>query len=126
MYKFQIYRKLETANGLKRWHTNPRPHVGRALYRAYKKELAKLFWEANPEACRAPLDSARKNVRVAYYTKKLQDRDNFIACLKPVLDVMKGVGVIADDSEEFIKLDAVQEINLERAYLMEVEVENAS
>lgn len=113
MLRIEIDGKLETNNALKRWFSNPRPHVGRALYRDYKSRLQKTILQGRAAAIRRNRADGRRKVVLRYYTKRLQDPDNFQGSLKPILDVLTQLHVIRDDSEQWIELDAMQEVSVD-------------
>lgn len=118
MYRIEIPIKLKTHNELKRMWCHPKRNIGRALYRNYKKRLLDQLPQATT-------DKAPKMVRVTitYYTKRLQDFDNFYACLKPLLDSMVSINLIEDDSPKRIELHATQVKDLNLAYLVEIDLE---
>jgi Holliday junction resolvase RusA-like endonuclease len=116
MYKALLVMKMATHNELKRWWSNPRPHVGRALYRKYQAEITARFPAVVDRV------KGRKKVSIIYYTRRMQDADNFLASLKPLLDVMVTLGIIEDDSPSHIDLDAYQDVTSGRAYLVEIKV----
>jgi len=118
--KFIFYRKLETNNTLKRWHNNP-TGKGWAIYKAYKERLKAEVFASNPRVCNRGTQQ-RKHVHITYYTKKLQDKDNFYGSLKPLLDVLVFLQIIKSDSEEDIELEAHQEVDRGRAYTVIVDV----
>lgn len=119
--KFAIKEKMKTHNELKRIWSNPRPHVGRALYRHYKEKLFVLLSSGRQGGILYE-EKVKRTVTILYYTKRLQDSDNFIASLKPLLDVMVDMEILVDDSPKWIKLIAEQEIDSGKAYRIEIEV----
>jgi len=70
------------------------------------KEWQYLFWDA----CKRKYKRAegKMRVKVVSHRKKLMDLDNLFGGLKVVLDAMRGIGLIQDDSPEHIDLDVSQ------------------
>jgi hypothetical protein len=83
VYRIELPIKLKTNNELKRMWCHPKRNIGRALYRSYKTKLAGFFVGFKTHFYRR-----RAIVTIIYYTKRLQDEDNFNGCLKPLLDAM--------------------------------------
>lgn len=90
-----------TLNRLLRTHWSERRNQGNRWMR--------LLLEANcplvPFQCRRE-QKARVTVRV--YRKKLQDEDNFRGSLKPIFDAMKKLGLIVDDSRQWLEQDCME------------------
>jgi len=122
MIRFEFPLKIRTHNELKRWWSNPRPHVGRALYRKYIELLRILFMANNPSYCCKGRPRTKKVVRILYYTKKLQDPDNFSGSLKPILDVMVRLELLTDDSPQYLKLVEKQVSDYGKAYSLIIEI----
>lgn len=49
-------------------------------------------------------------IKITSYRKSFLDKDNFIGGLKPLIDAIKELKLIYDDSEEFLNLEAEQRI----------------
>jgi len=118
--KLILKSKMKTHNELKRMWSNPRPHVGRALYRAYRDLLKIAIRDQLPKSYAAV--QVKRTVVVVYFTKRLQDKDNFMASLKPLLDTLVELDLIRDDSPKWIKLIAEQEIDSGKAYRADIEI----
>lgn len=82
-------------------------HRRRDLRRAFGKELL----VARQASSRAPwLWNAKgpRRVTIVRYGTRLLDQDNLYGGLKPLVDAMKDVGLIEDDTPELLQLQAEQ------------------
>jgi len=52
----------------------------------------------------------KMRMNIISYRKSFLDRDNFVGGLKPLIDAIKELRLIYDDSEEFLNLEAEQRI----------------
>lgn len=57
-------------------------------------------------------DHPKRKVKIVSYRKRICDRDNFVAGLKPLLDVLILNNLLVDDSDKFLVLEASQERDL--------------
>lgn len=105
-----LSKKLATNNELRRWANSP-SGKGWAIYAAYKNKLKEALKTGVLEGCIKPgmgCKEERKLVTVMYTTKKLQDKDNFYASLKPLLDALVELDCLIDDSPKWCDLKAEQ------------------
>jgi hypothetical protein len=56
----------------------------------------------------------KMNLNIISYRKSFLDKDNFWGGLKPLVDAIKELRLIYDDSKEFLKWDAEQRIEKKR------------
>jgi hypothetical protein len=123
MLRIEIPRKMFTNNEIKRWYNNPRGRfTGAKMYASWKETLKEEIFFAVPSHCNIGAPRVKKGVKVLYITKKKQDKDNFYASLKPLLDSMVDLELIRDDSEEWITLIATQKVDTKEAYKIVIEV----
>jgi hypothetical protein len=124
MLRVEFDRKLFTNNEMKRWYNGPR-NKGWAIYRSYKDTLEKDIKNGVVQG-RVLLGlgkpRVKKGVKVLYITKKLQDKDNFYASLKPLMDALVDLDCIKDDSPEWCQLIAEQRSDYGKAYKVIIEV----
>ena len=67
-------------------------------------------------------DCHKMRVQVSVYHARKYDLDNLWGSQKPVLDALKNIGLIRDDSEEWLQLDApTQVIGKERKTVVTLE-----
>lgn len=64
--------------------------------------------------------NARLLVKIHVEHSRLYDEDNLVSGCKPILDSLKGLGYIKDDSPEHIELEITQEKSIERQTTIEV------
>ncbi len=121
MIKIKLEQKLFTHNEMKRWANAPHGK-GWAMYAAWKKQLKEMIFVEVASYCNTGPPRSKKGVQILYLTKVLQDKDNFYASLKPVLDSLTELELIKDDSEKWIHLLATQRVDREKAYLLIIKV----
>lgn len=127
MLRVEFDRKLFTHNEMKRWYNAPR-NKGWAIYRSYKDALEKdiktgITSESGAILLGLGAPRVKKTVKVLYITKRLQDKDNFYASLKPLMDALVDLEIIKDDSPMWCKLVADQRSDSANAYKVVIEVE---
>lgn len=125
MLRVEFDKKLFTNNEMKRWYNGPR-NKGWAIYRSYKNQLEKLIQRGVVEGRIMPgmgRPRVKKVVKVLYITKKLQDKDNLYASLKPLMDALVDLECIKDDSPQWCKLVADQRSDYKQAYKVIIEIE---
>ena len=71
------------------------------LIRAYLLEKKIDKWEVG----------VPKKVKIISYRKRKCDKDNFEGGLKLLIDALKYIGLIFDDSPKWLKLEAQQQID---------------
>lgn len=59
-------------------------------------------------------------VRIHVQHSRLYDYDNLVSGCKPILDSLKSLGYIIDDSPEHIELSITDEKSIERQTIIEV------
>ncbi len=99
------------------------------LHWAQKKELRERFgrlvmFALFEQGWRMPADSKdvpRMNVRILIGRPRRFDRENLWASVKPVLDGMRDIRALRNDSEVWLDLDVKQEIS--RIPRMEISIE---
>ena len=82
------------------------------LLKTWEQEVRVFVYEFdrdNPNYFKEYNSEERKKVKIVSYRKKLCDPDNFIGGLKVCIDALVLNGLILDDSEKYIVLDAKQE-----------------
>jgi Holliday junction resolvase RusA-like endonuclease len=94
-------------NELRRRYRNP--HVYKRLREAWERSL--LYGVESAAAHQELVKQGQERVRVEFTIAhpKPYDPDNAIGCLKPVLDAMRKVGWIRDDSETWLELRTVRQ-----------------
>lgn len=70
-------------------------------------------WESNPRG--------KVLVRIHIEHGRLFDPDNLVGACKPVLDSLKNLCFIRDDSTEFLELKVTQERSIERKTTIEIQ-----
>jgi hypothetical protein len=124
MLRVEFDKKLFTNNEMKRWYNGPR-NKGWAIYRSYKNQLEELIRYSVVEGVIRPglgKPRVKRLVQVLYITKKLQDKDNFYASLKPLMDALVDLDCIKDDSPQWCKLVADQRSDYGSAYRVIIEI----
>lgn len=124
MLRIEFEKKLFTHNEMKRWYNGPK-NKGWAIYRGYKEQLENLIKTNVTAGVITPgmgKPRSKKGVKILYITKKMQDKDNFYASLKPLMDALVDLDCIKDDSTEWCMLKADQRSDYDNAYRVIIEV----
>jgi hypothetical protein len=78
-------------------------------YRAHKRQWLDLIWIAKIDAGVYGMPMfERANVRIVRHGAKLLDTDNLVGGVKPIVDSLRALGIIADDTPEHITLTVEQ------------------
>ena len=104
----------------------PSPNQLRRTYRniyAYKR--LREAWErsmayalpsaAEQQELRAIAAGGKMRVKVTVFNSREYDPDNLTGCLKPVLDALKNIRFIKDDSRQWLELLPVEQHHATRA-----------
>ena len=86
-------------------------------YMKLRDTWKRTIWALGPRS-NAGNDPMRVSIHVEHRT--LYDEDNLVAGCKPILDSLKSLSYIKDDSPQFIKLRVTQEKSRERQTTIEV------
>lgn len=124
MVRIEFDKKMFTNNDLKRWANSPRGK-GWAIYAAWKKQLTELMKSGVTDGAIVMglgRPRVKKLVNVLYVTKKLQDKDNLYASMKPLMDALVDLELIKDDSPQWCQLVVRQRSDYERAYKVIIEI----
>ena len=102
------------------------PPSGNQMRRQYRHPFAYLklrdSWQRTIWALakRQPAMEVKAAVKLHVEHGRLYDEDNLIAGCKPILDSLKRLSLIRDDSPEFLELTVTQEKSRERQTIIEV------
>lgn len=66
--------------------------------------------------------TGRINLVITNFTISTMDRDNLYGSAKPIIDALRDVGLIKDDTEEYLNLEVKQEV-VEKKERQRVEME---
>jgi hypothetical protein len=94
------------------------PHA----YKQLRKSWAWNIWALlHPQDRRRDTPDCKLRVTITIYHKRFYDDDNAISGLKPILDSLVALGIIKDDSPEWIELHVVQVKSRENQTTISVE-----
>lgn len=80
----------------------------RAHWTAQRREVKAWSAWVLKECGWGPLLQTRVRLEIVVYRSRLQDPDNRVASVKPLIDALKRRGWIRDDSEEFLELTVLE------------------
>ena len=101
-------------NELRRTYRNPFKY--KKLREAWEHSLAYAVPSAAEQfALRKQAEKGRVRLKVTVFNSREYDPDNLVGCLKPVLDALKNVRFLRDDSREWLELLPVEQYRATRA-----------
>jgi hypothetical protein len=100
-----------SGNVMRRKYRNPH------AYARLRDSWMRTMWVL---AKRSSFEEGKATVHIHVEHGRLYDEDNLIAGCKPILDSLKGLCYIRDDSPEFLELVVTQEKSRERQTTIEV------
>lgn len=93
------------------------------VYYRQKKLWEKLLWVAKAEAGIYGMPMFEyANVRICRYGAKLLDPDNLVGGMKPLIDSLKALGIIVDDSPAHMSLSVMQGTDTNHRTVIQVAV----
>jgi len=96
-----ISKKVESLNVMLKLHWSKRYK----LRNEWEREIWALF------NGKVPRSNCKMDIKITSCRKKMIDQDNFVGGCKPILDSMKKLGLIVDDSAAWVKVEYEQLIN---------------
>lgn len=101
-------------NELRRKYRNPFAY--KKLREAWERSLAYAVPSAGEVfALRRLAAAGRVRVKVTVFHPGTYDPDNIVGCLKPVLDALKNIRFLTDDSREWLELLPVEQYRATRS-----------
>ena len=101
----EIPRIPESPNEVRRFHWR---------YRYRHDSLWREIWYAVRAAGPLPEPYTKARVQIERRSRGRLDPDNLVACMKPVIDALRHANVLADDTEDHIRLTVTQSYGLPR------------
>ena len=91
-------------NELLRMHEFQRPRLKINYMKEIQVAVSEMGMEIKPLRC-----PVRRRVEIISFRKRKCDHDNFVGGLKPLIDAIKDLRMIWDDSPEWMELEPSQE-----------------
>ena len=105
--KLTIFTTLPSANELLRMHWAKRSRLRKLLV----KEIEVACWEVRVEVP-VEREKVKKSVTITIFRKGRRfDKDNAYGAAKPVVDALRSLGLIYNDSERWLDLGVCQELD---------------
>lgn len=103
--KFTIFTELPSANKRERMHWAARERLNNTiLTEIWVEKLNQGIFAGEPE-------KKKKSVTVTIYHRTRRFDEDNISAIKPVLDALRKLGLIYNDSPKWLDLSVVQEID---------------
>jgi hypothetical protein len=80
------------------------PHVYRRLRDTWQQAIVGMTWPSDRTTLRNSGQKSRMIVQLTIHNARRYDEDNLQGCQKPVLDALKNLGYIRDDSPRWLTL----------------------
>lgn len=94
----EVHQQIVSRNVLDKWHWNKR----RKHSRAWESDIWKAFRLSTPKA------KGKVKLKITSYRTRLLDHDNLVGGCKGILDAMKRLGIIIDDTPDLIEVEYEQ------------------
>lgn len=100
--RFTIFQLTPSLNQLLRMHYRKRKRLKDSFLWEIKANLFEQDLEIEPSP-------PKRRLSVVSYRKKLLDQDNYIGGLKLLIDSLVDLGLVSDDSPEFLELERLEQ-----------------
>lgn len=86
------------------WRKYRHPHAYRRLRDSWRQAIVGMTWPSDRTTLRNSGQKSRMTVQLTIHNSRRYDEDNLQGCQKPVLDALKNLGYIHDDSPQWLSL----------------------